>query len=98
MRDAYVAIAPGTTHFEVFTQKVAAMVHGFGGWADDQLRAIDVPVLVMIGDTDFILVPDTAAAADLMPHGRLAVLPGTTHMDMTRSELITQVVEAFLEP
>ena len=73
------------------------MVHGFGGWGDDQLRAIEVPVLVMIGDTDFILVPNAAEAAELMPHGQLAVLPGTTHMDMTRSELIGPVVEAFLK-
>ena len=74
----------------------AAMVHGFGGWTDDQLRAIEVPVLVLIGDTDFILVPNAAEAAELLPQGQLAVLPGTTHMDMTRSELVAPVVEAFL--
>jgi len=96
MRDAYVAVAPEPAHFEAFADKTVAMVHGFGGWADDQLRAIEVPVLVMIGDTDFILVPDAAEAAELMPRGELAVLPGTTHMDMTRSKLIAPVVEAFL--
>src|SRR5579871_2513998 len=52
MRDAYAAAAPDPAHFEAFTEKTAAMVHGFEGWADEQLRAIDVPVLVMIGDTD----------------------------------------------
>jgi pimeloyl-ACP methyl ester carboxylesterase len=97
MRDAYVAAAPDPAHFEAFAAKTAAMVHGFGGWADDQLRAIEVPVLVVIGDTDFILVPNAAEAADLMPRGQLAVLPGTTHMDMTRNELIARVVEAFLK-
>jgi pimeloyl-ACP methyl ester carboxylesterase len=97
MRDAYVAAAPDPAHFEAFAEKTAAMVQGFGGWADDQLRAIEVPVLVVIGDTDFILVPNAAEAAELMPRGQLAVLPGTTHMDMTRSELIAPVVEAFLE-
>ena len=73
------------------------MVHGFGGWADDQLRAIDLPVLVMIGDTDFILIPAAAEAAELMPRGQLAVLPATTHMHMTRSELIAPIVEEFLK-
>jgi pimeloyl-ACP methyl ester carboxylesterase len=72
------------------------MVHSFGGWTDDDLRGIDVPVLVLIGDTDFILVPNAAEAVDLLPHGQLAVLPGTTHMDMTRSDLVAPVVEAFL--
>jgi len=96
MRDAYVAAAPDPARFEAFAEKTAAMVHGFGGWADDQLRAIDLPVLVMIGDTDFILIPAAAEAAELMPRGQLAVLPGTTHMHMTRSELIAPIVEDFL--
>ena len=43
------------------------------------------------------LVPDAAEAAQLLPHGDLAVLPGTTHMGMTRSTLVAPVVEAFLE-
>jgi pimeloyl-ACP methyl ester carboxylesterase len=96
MRDAYVAVAPEPSHFEAFAEKTAAMIHGFGGWADEQVRAIQVPVLVLIGDRDFILVPNAAKAAELMPGGQLAVLPGTTHMDMTHSELIAPVVEAFL--
>jgi pimeloyl-ACP methyl ester carboxylesterase len=98
MREAYAEVAPDPAHFEVFSEKTAAMVHGCGGWADDQLRGIEVPVLVLIGDTDFILVPNAAEAAELMPHGQLAVLPGTTHMDMTRSHLMAPVVEAFLSP
>jgi hypothetical protein len=28
--------------------------------------------------------------------GSLAVLPGTTHMDLTRSTLLAPVIEAFL--
>jgi pimeloyl-ACP methyl ester carboxylesterase len=96
MRDAYAAVAPDPAHFEAFAEKTVAMVRDFGGWTDDQLRGIEAPVLVMIGDTDFILVPDAAEAAALLPHGQLAVLPGTTHMGMTRSELVPAVVGAFL--
>ena len=96
MRDAYSAVAPDPAHFDAFAEKTVALVQGFGGWSDGQLRGIDVPVLVLIGDTDFILVPNAAEAADLLPHGQLAVLPGTTHMDVTRSELVPAVVETFL--
>ena len=96
MRDAYAALAPHPTHFDAFAKKVAGLVHGFGGWTDAQLRAIEVPVLVLIGDTDFILVPNAAEAADLLPRGQLAVLPGTTHFDLTRSVLVPPVVESFL--
>ncbi len=96
MRDAYAAVAPDPDHFEASAAKTVALVQGFGGWSDEQLRGIEVPVLVLIGDTDFILVPNAVDAVDLLPHGQLAVLPGTTHMGMTRSTLVAPVVEAFL--
>lgn len=96
MRDAYAAVAPDPAAFDSFAPKVAALVQGFAGWTDAQIRAIEVPVLVLIGDTDFILVPNAAEAADLLPRGQLAVLPGTTHVDLTRSELVAPVVESFL--
>ena len=56
------------------------------------MGAIEVPVLVLIGDTDFILVPDAVSTVELLPYGQVAVLPGTTHMDLTRSELVVPVV------
>jgi len=87
-----------TQPISAFAEKAAALVHGFPGWTNDQLRAIKVPVLVLIGDTDFILVPNAAEAAELLPHGQLAVLPGTTHIDVTRSELVPAVVKAFFRP
>jgi pimeloyl-ACP methyl ester carboxylesterase len=98
MRDAYAALAPDPAHFDAFAAKTVALVHGFGGWSDDQIRNIEVPVLVLIGDTDFILVPNAVEAAELLPNGQLAVLPGTTHIDMTTSELVPAVVETFLRP
>jgi pimeloyl-ACP methyl ester carboxylesterase len=43
-------------------------------------------------------VTDAAEAADLLPYGQLAVLPGTTHMDMTRSpERLLAMVVPFLD-
>jgi len=96
MRVAYTAVAPDPDHFDAFTERLGALVHGFDGWTDDDLRGIAVPVLVLIGDTDFILVPNAAEAVELLPQGQLAVLPGTTHMHMTRSELVAPIVESFL--
>jgi len=96
MRDAYATVAPDPDHFETVAEKTVALVHGFQGWTDDQLRGIEVPVLVLIGDTDFILVPNAAKAVELLPQGQLAVLAGTTHLEMTRNELVPAVVEAFL--
>lgn len=95
MRDSYAAVAPDPAHFDVLAAKTSAMVQSFRGWTDDQLRAIQVPVLVLIGDTDFVLVPNAARAVDLLPRGQLAVLPGTTHMGVATSDLVAPIVEHF---
>jgi pimeloyl-ACP methyl ester carboxylesterase len=96
IRNAYAAVAPDPDHFDAFAEKTVALVHEFGGWSADQLRGIEVPVLVLIGDRDFILVPNAVEAAELLPESQLAVLPGTTHIDLTRSELAAAVVVDFL--
>ena len=69
-------------------------------WAGRQidLRAVQTPTLVLVGDNDLIRVSDAVEAAELLPHGQLAVLPGTTHMDMTRSpERILAMVVPYLD-
>jgi pimeloyl-ACP methyl ester carboxylesterase len=54
--------------------------------------------LVLVGDHDFIRVADAVEAAELPLHGQLAVLPGTTHMDMTRSpDRVLAMVVPFLD-
>jgi pimeloyl-ACP methyl ester carboxylesterase len=96
MRAGYEAVAPDPSYFEAAMAKTGGLVHSFTGWTPDHLRAIDVPVLVLIGDTDFILVPNAVEAYELLPQGQLAVLPNHKHMDLMRSELVGPVVERFL--
>jgi pimeloyl-ACP methyl ester carboxylesterase len=59
---------------------------------------VETPTLVLVGDNDFIRVPDAVEAAGRLPHGQLVVLPGTTHMDMTRRpERVLAMVVPFLD-
>jgi pimeloyl-ACP methyl ester carboxylesterase len=97
MRDAYLAIAPEPGAFDANAEKTIGLVQSFTGWTDDQLRSVDLPVLILVGDTDFIHVENAAEAMRLLPQGQLAVLPGTTHMGVTRSTLLAPVANAFLE-
>ena len=99
MRDAYEAVAPDPSHFDALGQKVGTMVHNaYVGWTADDLRAVETPTLVLVGDRDFIRVSDAVEAAELLPHGQLGVLPGMTHMDMTRNpEQVLAMVVPFLD-
>ena len=96
MRDAYLATAPEPDAFDTVAERTSGLVQSFTGWTDDQVRGVHLPVLILVGDTDFISVENAAEAVRLLPQGQLAVLPGTTHMEMTRSVLVAPVIETFL--
>ena len=60
-----------------------AMVHEFPGWTDE-LRSLQTPTLLIFGDRDFSPLPDVVELFGLLPNAQLAVLPGTTHVGVTR--------------
>ena len=59
------------------------MVHEFSGWTDE-LRSLQTPTLLIFGDRDFSPLSDVAEMFELLPNAQLAVLPGTTHIGITR--------------
>jgi len=83
MRDAYDAVAPDPAHFDQFAARTSAMVHEFPGWTEE-LRSLQVPTLLIFGDRDFSPLPDVVEIFGLLPDAQLAVLPGTTHLGVTR--------------
>ena len=98
MRDAYAAVAPDPAHFDEFAEKNSVMVHQFPGWTHE-LRSLQAPTLLIFGDRDFSPLPDVAEMFELLPDAQLAVLPGTTHIGLTRRPgevlaLITPFLEA----
>jgi pimeloyl-ACP methyl ester carboxylesterase len=85
MHDAYDSVAPDPAHFDEFAAKTSAMVHEIPGWTDD-LRSLQVPTMLIFGDRDFSPLSDIVELFNLIPNAQLAVLPGTTHMDVTRRD------------
>src|SRR6266550_7941995 len=83
MRGADDAAAPDPSHFDEFATRTSTMVHEFPGWTDE-LRSLPVPTLLIFGDRDFSPLPDVVEMFDLLPNAQLAVLPGTTHVGVTR--------------
>jgi pimeloyl-ACP methyl ester carboxylesterase len=82
-RDAYDAVAPDPAYFDELAAKTSAMVHEFPGWTDE-LRSLRMPTLLIFGDRDFSPLPDVVEMFGLLPDAQLAVLPGTTHVGVTR--------------
>jgi pimeloyl-ACP methyl ester carboxylesterase len=64
---------------------------------DDELRAIDVPVLLITGARSALLTPAEARARGcLMPHAEVAIVPGS-HGGFNRIDALNDRITAFLK-
>ena len=64
---------------------------------DDELRAIDVPALLIAGARSALLTPAQARArGSLMPHAEVAIVPGS-HGGFSRIDEVNDRIVAFIE-
>ncbi len=97
MTEAYKRLSPHPEHFDDFVAMLSAVASQLEGWTDEQLAGVTAPTLLMIGDHDFTTVEHGALMLRLIPGSQLAVLPGTTHMSITRRpDLVIPMLTAFL--
>jgi pimeloyl-ACP methyl ester carboxylesterase len=99
MQAAYERLSPHPDHFADFLAALSASDADLVGWSDEQLAGITAPVLIVQGDHDFTTLEHAALMLELIPGSQLAVLPGTTHMQVTRrAELLLPLLAGFLTP
>jgi pimeloyl-ACP methyl ester carboxylesterase len=97
MREAYTRLSPHPERFDAFFSGSAGSAAEFPGWTDAQLAGITAPVLLVQGDHDFTTIEHAGLMLELIPGAQLAVLPGTTHMQVTRRvDLLLPIVRTFL--
>jgi pimeloyl-ACP methyl ester carboxylesterase len=98
MREAYVRLSPHPEQFDQFIAKMGNSSHDLQGWSDEQLAGITAPTLIVQGDHDFVTNEHAALMRELIPGAKLAVLPDTTHMQVTRrAEYLLPMLAAFLD-
>jgi pimeloyl-ACP methyl ester carboxylesterase len=96
-RDAYQRLSPHPEHFQDFLTLLSTTAADLQGWTDPELAGITAPTLLVLGDRDFTTVEHGALMQQLIPGSQLAVLPDTTHMDVTRKpDLLLPVLRRFL--
>jgi pimeloyl-ACP methyl ester carboxylesterase len=97
-REGYVRVAPDPTKFSALVAKIAAMVPKEKGVSPEELRAVEAPILVMVGDADFVQPEHALRMFRLLRHGKLAVLPMSTHFaPLDHPQWVAPLVRAFLE-
>jgi len=75
-KDAYARINPDPAALLNMFQKDVRRMQTFRDWPDADIRGIQAPALIVIGDHDIVRSEHAVAMAQLLPHARLAILPG----------------------
>jgi pimeloyl-ACP methyl ester carboxylesterase len=108
--DAYVRVAPDPEGWTTLVAKNLELDRSFEGWTADQVRAVQAPTLLVIGDADIVRPEHTVEMFRLLGGGvngdlagpsrsRLAVLPGTTHTGVVgRADWLGAMILDFLGP
>ena len=95
-KGAYERLSPHPEQFDAFLMSLSGMDSDFAGWTDEQLAGISCPVLIEQGDNDFTTVPHAGVMLAKIPNSTLAVIPATTHMQVTRRDtILLPVLEQF---
>ena len=97
LHDAYVKVAPRPQDWPILVSKVMRQGEGFAGWRPQQLRAIEAPVMVAVGDADIVRAEHAVETCRLIPHCQLAVLPDTDHSSLVESDWLLSMVSVFLD-
>jgi pimeloyl-ACP methyl ester carboxylesterase len=89
----------------MFNRDVERM-QGFKDWKEEEIRSIQTPALVVVGDQDLPSPEHTVEMYRLLPKGRLAIIPGThgsyigeamsSNPNSKVPELFTALLDEFL--
>jgi len=107
---AYLDVAPDPAAWPTLVARVGELDAGFAGWSADEVRSLQAPTLLMIGDSDIVRPEHTmemfrllggGVVGDLvgLPASQLAVLPGTSHVGLLeRVDWLHSMITGFLDP
>lgn len=91
----------GSEHWETLLKKTAGLLQTLGRQSllkPEELAAINIPVLIMLGDRDqMVSLDETVAVFKSIPGARLALLPGTPHpLEKVKPDRLAYEIKEFL--
>lgn len=96
-REGYAKVAPDPAKFPTLVAKINTMVLAEKGLSPEEIKSIQAPILVMIGDSDFVRPEHAVEMYRLLPHSQLAVLPQSGHFaPIDRPRWVASMARAFL--
>lgn len=75
-RQAYERVAPDPGAWPRLVQRITQMDRSFAGWSPDDLKSLNAPVLLIIGDSDIVRPEHTVDMFRLLGGGVMAEVSG----------------------
>lgn len=95
-RENYKAVAPDPNYWPEIFDKVAAIQ--WQGFSNEELDSIKAPILILLGDCDFVRLEHAVETVKLIPSAELAVIPSASHFVLfSEQERVIPIVKHFLE-
>jgi len=95
-RDSYKKVAPDPEYWPRVFDKLGNL--HWRGFSKEELASIQAPVLIALGDFDFVRLEHAVETVNLMPNAELAVIPDAGHFALfSEPERVIPVVKHFLE-
>lgn len=107
LQEGYKKVAPDPQGLQVMHDKDAKRMVQFADIPDEQIKAIQAPTLVIVGDKDVIRPEHALELSRQIPQAELAIIPGghgeyigeitTLTADFKEKDLIVPILEKFLD-
>ncbi len=95
-RENYKKVAPDPDYWPKIWGKVGS--NQWGGFSNEELASIKAPVLIALGDHDFVRLEHALETFKLIPNAELAVIPDAGHFALfSEQKRVIPVVENFLQ-
>jgi len=96
LRENYKKVAPDPGYWARIFDKVGAIQ--WNGFSKEELASIRSPMLIIVGDHDFVRVEHAVETVKLIPNAELAVIPDASHFVIfSEQERVIPIVQHFLE-
>jgi pimeloyl-ACP methyl ester carboxylesterase len=94
-RESYKRVAPDPDYWPKLWNKVSSIQ--WNGFSNEELASIKAPVLIALGDHDFVRLEHAVETFKVIPNAELAVIPDAGHFALfSEAERVIPVIEHFL--
>jgi pimeloyl-ACP methyl ester carboxylesterase len=95
-RENYKKVAPDPNYWPKIFDKLGSIQ--WEGFSNEELASIKAPILILLGDHDFVRLEHAVETFKLIPNAELAVIPSASHFALfSEQERVIPIIKHFLE-